>query len=412
MPVRAVRIPRLLLSVVASGVLAAGLVTVPVGAAHADITPVTSFPAAVGVSPGAGLLWEPDAELARDLDLVKASGMRWVRLDFDWASIEDVQGRYDWTNLDRVVAAVRTRGLEVLALPAYTPPWARPAGTDSHTPPSDPAAFARFVGAAAARYAPQGVQAFEIWNEPNISAFWQPKPDPAAYARLLVAAAAAVHSANPVATVISGGLSPATDEADGSSIRPATFLRALYAAGAAASFDAVAVHPYSFPALPTDTTTAEWNTFQALPLLHELMAANGDAGKRIWLTEVGAPTGTSPDAVSEARQADIVTAAVTAAPSWAWTGPTFLYSIRDAGSDGGDREQNFGLLRRDFSPKPAWTALTAMLSARASTAVDPAPAPAARMAPASVPVVPQVGQLAPALTRVVAKKRYRWLRLR
>jgi hypothetical protein len=357
-------------------------------------------PGVPGFSPGAGLLWESDSDLSRDLDLMSSVGARWLRLDFDWASIEDQRGHYDWANLDRVVAAARSRGLQILALPSYSPVWARPVGTTSHYPPADPTAFAAFAGAAAARYAAVGVHAFEIWNEPNLSMFWSPRPDPSAYARLLVAAAAAVHAADPSATVLSGGLAPATDAADGSEIRPATFLGALYAAGAGPSFDAVAVHPYSFPALPTDVSTASWNTFQALPRLHDLMAAHGDAGKRLWATEVGAPTGNAAISVSEDLQSRIVTSAVAATRGWSWAGPVFLYSVRDSGADPADPEQNFGLLRVDFRPKAAWSALQQLLSTTASsdvlvpTVADPLVAATARSVPPQV--VASVQQPAPA----------------
>src|SRR4051794_21064835 len=84
------------------------------------------------------LLWGSDAELARDLDAIAATGAKWVRFDFDWASAEPSQGDFDWGPIDRVVSAVRARGLEVLATPAYTPDWARPAGTTDKTPPTDP----------------------------------------------------------------------------------------------------------------------------------------------------------------------------------------------------------------------------------------------------------------------------------
>src|SRR5213078_1960174 len=96
------------------------------------------------------LLWGTDAELARDLDAIAATGAKWVRFDFDWASAEPSPGQFNWGPIDRVVTAVRARGLEVLATPAYTPGWARPTGTTDKTPPTDLATYATFVGAAAA----------------------------------------------------------------------------------------------------------------------------------------------------------------------------------------------------------------------------------------------------------------------
>lgn len=343
------------------GLLLLGLLAalVPTAApARAETAPLG---ARVGFSPGGAWPWLPDAELARELDLMASSGATWVRVDFSWSSVERVRGTYDWKNLDRVVAAVRSRGMQVLALPAYTPEWARPAGTTNKTPPTDPTGFAAFTAAAAARYVPHGVTVYEIWNEPNIAPFWAPKPDVAAYARLLELTSAKVRAVAPSAVLVVGGLSPASDLADGTRVDPRTFLTKLYALGAGSSFDAVGVHPYSFPALPSDETTASWNTFQKMSTMRETMIANGDGAKRIWLTETGAPTGTSSQAVSEARQAAIVADTLTAVAGLSWAGPVFFYSLRDRGTNLGDREDNFGLLRRDFGAKPAWSALLAGL---------------------------------------------------
>lgn len=341
--------------------------------------------ARAGFSPGGAWPWLPDAELARELDVMAASGARWVRVDFTWASIEAVRGTYNWSNLDRVVRAVHSRGMKVLALPAYTPDWARPAGGTSYTPPADPAAFAAFTAAAAARYVPQGVLHYEIWNEPNLHNFWAPKPDVAGYARLLIASSAAIRAAAPGAVVLSGGLSPASNAADGSQIDPVTFLTQLYALGAGPAFDAVGIHPYSFPAMPSDTSTASWNTFQKMSRMRDTMVANGDSAKKLWLTETGAPTGTSSTAVSEAAQAAIVTDTLRSVEQLSWAGPVFFYAARDHGTNLADREQNFGLLRRDFSAKPAWTALVEALRPTGTTAPAPSAAPTSSPAPAVAP---------------------------
>jgi len=313
-----------------------------------------------GFSPGGPLLWESDGDLARDLDAMAGTGARWLRVDFDWPSIEPSPGAFSWAATDRVVREAQARGFGIIALPAYTPAWARPAGTTDKHPPSQPADFAAFVRAAALRFAPSGVKVWEVWNEPNTTSFWEPRPDAAAYATLLREAAAAVRGIDASTTVLSGGLSPAVDASDGSQIAPVTFLQRLYAAGGGPSFDSVGIHPYSYPALPLDPTTAAWNTLVRLPLLYAVMVANGDGAKKVWATEYGAPTAGS-GAVSEARQVQMVTAAYTAFAAWPWTGPMLWYSLRDQGTDPGDREDHFGLIRRDFTPKPAMAAFTAMI---------------------------------------------------
>jgi hypothetical protein len=197
------------------------------------------------------------------------------------------------------------------------------------------------------------VHAWEVWNEPNIDAFWEPKPDVAAYVALLEAASSAIRAADGDATVVAGALAVAKDAGDGSTIAPLTFLDRMYDAGAAGTFDVLSLHPYTFPEAPPGHDTL----FADLPDAHAAMVANGDGHKPIWLTEFGAPTGTARAAVSERAQAAAVTQAYEAASAHPWVGPLFWFQLRDEGSDPAELGQNFGLLHRDLSPKPAFPAV-------------------------------------------------------
>ncbi|HEX6310978.1 MAG TPA: beta-xylosidase, partial [Acidimicrobiia bacterium] len=192
-----------------------------------------------GFAAGAGLPGRSDPELARDLEGMAATRARYLRFDLPWSSVEPEPGRYRWDQLDRVVDGARACGLEVVGLLTYSPEWARAAGTSEHAPPLDPDDFGAFVSRAVRRYAPRGVDVWEIWNEPNLDLFWEPAPDPAAYAELLAAAFDAVKAVDRDATVISAGLAPAADEPDGSRVSPVTFLEEAYAAGAGGHFDAL-----------------------------------------------------------------------------------------------------------------------------------------------------------------------------
>jgi hypothetical protein len=293
-----------------------------------------------------------DAQLAADLDGMAATGAHWFRMDFYWPTIQQAGPQsWDWSATDRLVTAAESRGLEILAMPAYSPQWARPAGTIDHHPPLDPDWYARFVYQAAKRYAPLGVHTWEIWNEPNVAAFWAPKPDPAAYTALLRRAYTAIKSVDPTATIVSAGLATARDASDGSSYSPRTFLQHAYDAGLHGAFDAVGLHPSSFPALPLDPK--EWNAFYNAPTVYQVMVDHGDGGKKIWATEEGAPTGTTFDSVTPQFQRDTLVAAYHAWAAWPFTGPMLWYSWRDSGVDPQDREQNFGLVTNNSTPKPA-----------------------------------------------------------
>ncbi|MGA9869675.1 MAG: endo-1,4-beta-xylanase [Rhodococcus sp. (in: high G+C Gram-positive bacteria)] len=308
----------------------------------------------IGGSPGASLGALSDADLARELGLARDAGMFGVRVDIDWSIIEPTRGRFNWANTDRVLNAIVAHGMCPLGIIGYTPQWARvPAASgDSHSRPADPNVFANFVGTVVQRYRAK-MNLWEVWNEPNIVGFFKPAPDVTAYSLLLRAAYQKIKQLQPASTVLSGGLAPATN--NGTNIDPTTYLSEMYRLGANRYFDAFNLHPYTYPALPNDPSTAEWNTAMKLWPMRDIMVAGRDSAKQIWLTEFGAPTGTAPNAVTEQVQADTVGIIMDAVLGNSWIGPAYVYSTRDSGTNLADPEQNFGLLRRDFSPKSAYT---------------------------------------------------------
>ena len=344
----------------AVGVVAACAIVLAACTAGGDVPPPPCSPtqgADIGISADAKVLDYQAAELDRYMSAVRASGASWFRVAVDWSRIERTRGRLDWSASDRVLAAAQRHGLRVLGLVSYTPVWARtPAAgpSDTHGYPADPETFGDFARAAATRYFAQ-VDTWEIWNEPNIEEFFSPAPDVAIYTALLRAASTAIHAIQPHATVLSGGLAPATDTAP--DISPPTFVEQLYNSGANRWFDGVAIHPYVYPALPSSPGSASYNTFQRMQLIRTSMLTGGDAAKKVWITEFGAPTSTAPRGVSADAQAASITEAVDLARRLGYVPVLFVYTLVDGGTDGRDVEDNFGLLTTDRSPKPAYLAV-------------------------------------------------------
>jgi hypothetical protein len=316
-----------------------------------------------GFANGANILSLDDATFNRELDAMQNTGATWIRFDFLWPTIEPQNGQFNWTLYDRVVPAVKARGMKILGELVFTPDWARgPSCTATDKcPPGDPAQYQEFAKAVVARYK-GSVSNWEIWNEPNLAGFWATGPDPVAYTQLLKAAYPAIKSVDPNATVVSGGLAPAGTR-DASKYPPLDFLKAMYAAGAQGSFDAFGMHPYTYPYTPDDP--APYNNYYQLGTYYDVMVANGDANKQVWATEAGAPTGTyvgsDRRAISEDQQALTAKRIYEIAAQRPWQGPVFWFCFRDYGPDPGDIEQNFGILHNDWTPKPAYAAyVTAM----------------------------------------------------
>jgi beta-xylosidase len=314
--------------------------------------------------------------LNKQLDDIVALGVGWVRFDVQWQNIQPKDAsHYDWGAYDRVAKAAGAHHLKMLGVLAYTPAWARPGGCESaQCAPNDPAQFAQFAAHTAAHYQPMGLQAWEIWNEPNTSTFWLPNPAADAYTRLLQATYSAVKLANPQAIVVSGGLSPQTT--DDHNVSELDFLQGMYNAGIKGFFDALGAHPYTYPLVPSHSTQQAWSRLsQTGANLRNIMIANGDGVKRIWITEFGAPTGGSGAAatmenystvssghVTEELQAFEATRSVELYKTYDWVGPLMWYSFKDASTNQTDAANTFGLLRADGSQKPAYTAFKNAIS--------------------------------------------------
>lgn len=326
-------------------------------------TACRAVPVTAGVSTSSGFLTRSAEDQATDLASWAQADARWVRITLDWSAVQRIrEDHYNWTQFDGMVRRAEAAGLEVLAVPMWTPAWAN-GGLDYRTPPDDPATYGRFVHAASARYRPGGnahthVRAWEIWNEPNHTAFWVGAPDAVGYAALLRAASTGIHTSDPQAIVVTGGLAPLWDLGrwPDNPQHPINFLKALYAAGAKDSFDAVGHHPYPpLPASPLTRTPGYlgWNPFLYTETLRQVMVEHGDGLKQIWGTEAGVATGDCFGCVSEDAQAVYLWEMFTTWRGWPWAGPLLWHTGRDDATGSTRIDDNFGLVHSDFSPKPA-----------------------------------------------------------
>jgi hypothetical protein len=321
----------------------------------------------VGIAAGGGLSKLSTSTLNRELDQMANLGVKWVRFDIEWGNVQyNSSSSFTWGNYDTLVNALVAHHLYGLGIVVYTPQWARTSGCTGgvECPPENPATFARFAAEVAARYKSDGMHYWEIWNEPNNYNFWATKTDCNAYAALLKVTYPAIKQADPNAVVITGGLAPATTDSHNTS--PTDFLSCIYKNGGENYFDAVGDHPYSFPQMPSAVTTGAWAQMSEItPSLRSIMVTNGDADKKIWITEFGTPTD-GPDTrwyITEAQQAEMVTNTFQLYKTYTWAGPFFWYTFQDSGTSTDTNENFFGLTRADESTKPAYATLQKIIFA-------------------------------------------------
>lgn len=255
-----------LLAIAAAAAAAAAIVIVLAGGGGGG---PPSAPTTVGTSPPApgsvtlGMNFNrvfndapfDDARAASLLAPARAGGIGAARSDLFWEATEPdppVAGRhsYRWRFGDWVASSLARNGMSWLAIIDYAPSWSSGVPAPRKGPPRDPADYAAFAGAAARRYGPGGdfwrehpalparpIRVWEIWNEENSTHFWGGPPDAAHYARMYAAARAAIHAADPGATVLVGGLTNAYESYVADMVGAVPALRR--------EIDGVAIHPYA-----------------------------------------------------------------------------------------------------------------------------------------------------------------------
>jgi len=305
----------------------------------------------IGISSHLEGLSQSDAN--KQLNLMQAAGIHWVRQEFHWNTIEPSLGTWNFSTYDFIVNAILSRGMQIIGLLTqyHVPAWY---GTPSNQPPL-PADYAAWISVVAARYKGQ-IPLYEIGNEQNSNGNWYPSASASAYTSLMQAGYAAIKSASPYAKVMSGGMSPT------GAISPETFLTQMYANGAKNYMDYVGYHPYSWPASPDFTSFPP--SFNELDNLKSIMNSNGDGNKRIIVSEVGWPTHTGSGSTTEANQAIYTGRVYTKImhESYQYVLIACIYDLVDDGTDTTDPEQNFGLLHTDYTQKAAYATIQSVAS--------------------------------------------------
>ncbi|MGI8461536.1 MAG: cellulase family glycosylhydrolase [Solirubrobacterales bacterium] len=275
-------------------------------------------------------------------------------MQIDWKAFEPTPGEYRFDVYDRIYAADLAHGVRPLFILAFAPAWARgdACAAVSGTCHAGPAPafydeFARALAAIADRY--PGAAGVEVWNEPNSAYFWRPAPDPAAYAALLEAAYAAVKAVDPSMTVAGGAV--VNTDSDGGSIGIPWFLKGVFDAGAADAMDVISMHAYAPTDVSGDLAVREVDSVRTSRDWW------GDPSTPIWITETGTTT-TGSRGVSEAIQAEMVETLQHRLSSEADVEMVLFHTLIEPASYGPTHSQTgFGVLRHDFTPKPAGCAL-------------------------------------------------------
>jgi hypothetical protein len=300
-----------------------------------------------------------------------------------WSGVQPIGGGpFDWSGVDVVVGRAATAGIEVLPFLTGAPTWAVPADRRYGSPRFLPvrngkqkSGWTNFARQAVLRYGPTGsfwvenpgvptrpIRNWQIWNEPNFM-YFVARPNPAEYGKLVKLSYAAIHSADRGAKLVLGGLFSRPRQAQFRRKPPLAFFAADFLAqmyertpGIKSKFHGVALHPYT-------------GTYKRLtPYIQEVrgvLKANRDAGKGLWLTELGwssQPRRGRKDGFAKGRggqKAQLQGAfRLLRNKQRQWRVQRLYWFSVDDVSDACNFCDGSGLFGEGFAPKPAWFAFT------------------------------------------------------
>jgi hypothetical protein len=350
---------------------------------HAGVNPF-------GINTFLQLEVEP-AKRERQLQMVHAAGLRWIRQEFTWEDIEihskgDFEDRRNepyrsaWDKYDQIVDLAEKYDLQIIARLSNPPAWSRAQGDaiGTRAPPDDLRDYGDFVETVLQRYKGR-IHTYQLWNEPNIYPEWGERPvDPEGYTQLLCEGYRRAKAVDPDVAIISGALAQTID-LSGRDLNDFIFLQRMYDAGAGDCFDILATNAYLLWSAPTDHRMRPLViNYGRTEYIRDIMVQNGDAHKPIWISEMNSnavPAGPAGEGiigwgaygqVSVETQAEWAPLAYERAQAeWPYVGVVnFWFFKPPSDADANQAYYYFRMLEPDFTPLPVYDTLKAYANQR------------------------------------------------
>lgn len=261
-----------------------------------------------------GIVMYGNVDDAAGLQKMRDAGSKWVTTILSWATIEPIKGNRDWSSFDTKAQNAKAAGMDLFVLFTDNPSWAAPLPGGPLTDTED---LVNFATAMVERYDCDGVS--DAPGSPCVH-YWSFYAEPdngdygralrgkgywghngAGFAEMLYRVSPAIHSANPRAKVLIGGLAYDWFEEDGGPFVRSFLtdtLQALnnYPGGARAYIDAVAFHFYPISA-------HRWPTIREKALeVRGIMERNGVGDLPLLCPEMGYWSATPSSETQQARR--------------------------------------------------------------------------------------------------------------
>lgn len=269
------------------------------------------FAAGAGAVPGNFWGVAPQATpTAEQFQRLKRGGVDSVRIPIEWGAVQaNPEGGFNWNGTDALVGGAAAAGIEVFPFVTGAPSWAVKStvvnrAAHAQAPLNLPVKTAvqktgwtTFLTEAVRRYGPNGafwaanpavpyrpIGIWQLWNEPNFK-YFVARPNPAEYGKLVKLSTPVIRGIDPAAKIVLAGLFAAPKEATYKAKPPQAylatdFIEQLYkkTPGIKSMFNGVALHPYTYDYRDISGHVED---------LRDVLRAAHDAGKGLWITELG-----------------------------------------------------------------------------------------------------------------------------
>jgi hypothetical protein len=274
--------------------------------------------------------------------MLQKAGVRWLRFFPEWDTIQPKKDQWNWKGPDALVADARTNKIHLVGMWMYLAPWASADGGTRKFPIKDIQHWRDYIRATVERYH-KDVKYWEVYNEFNGS-FGDSKNKVKDYAELVVTAYDTAKKVDPTAKI---GMSVANFDVG--------FLDAVIKAGAADHFDFICVHPYENLAAVTEG--GEVGYLSLAGNLRTMLAVNKQRKDMpLWITEIGFQTPIKAEPKGDTLQADMLAKAYLLSLAQGFD-RVFWFEARGPSYGHGT---DHGIIRPDWTPRPAYDALQTM----------------------------------------------------
>ena len=290
--------------------------------------------------------WQGKGILEKNVDMLLQAGFNSIRDEATWSSVEKQKGVLSMPpHAEKYLSYASSKNLNPLLILDYANIFYNGGGY-----PETPEAidgFANYAGFMAKNLKGK-VKLYQVWNEWDGGCGmpgFKGKSTAPGYAKLLEKVYAAIKAEDSEALVLLNSI-----------CKGDSFFEESLATGVLKNCDVATLHTYNYGEQRTFNTAEAW--YARMQNIENMLKKYNDGQlKPLIITEMGYPNQTSNAGSTYERTAIQAAKIYLLARTLPWLKGIYWYDFQDDGWDSDYNENNFGIIKADFTPKPAYYAL-------------------------------------------------------